>query len=134
MRIALFVLALALTLVAACGARPDPTVTLSRLRAAIDEPVADDVILENHNQLVEDAVSSGALEGMRQYQLQEQLGRGTECGVRALCADRGFRPTDWTYEIGRDPRDARLPAGPTLLVGFDSSGVIMRTFFLTRRR
>lgn len=129
----LVLLALALLPIAGCGARANPAETLSRLRAAIDEPVADTVVLEDHNQLVEDAVQSGALEGLRQYQIQEQLGRGQECGTRSLCADHGFRPTDWVYEIGRDPDDASLPAGPTLIIGFDSSGIVTDTYYLTRR-
>lgn len=117
----------------ACGPAVDHTATLTRLRDAIDAPITSPTQLEDHNQLVEDVARSGALDGLRQFEVQERIGRGEQCGVRQLCADHGFRPTDWVYDVGRDPNDPQLPAGPTLVVGFDSAGVVNGTYFVTRR-
>lgn len=118
---------------AGCGAAADHTATLRRLRDAIHAEVTGPMVLEDHNQLVEEVVRSGALEGLRMFELEQRIGRGEQCGVRAICAQRGFRATDWIYEVGRHPDDPELAAGPTLLVGFDSAGVVDRTFYLTRR-
>lgn len=127
-------IALALAALApACGAAVDHTATLANLRDAIDAPVTGPEVRERHNQLVEDVVRGAALEGLRQHEVQERIGRGEQCGARPLCADRGFRPTDWIYDVGRDPRDPQLPAGPTLIVGFDSAGIVDGTYFVTRR-
>lgn len=117
----------------ACGASVDRPSTLLRLRAALDAEVSDQAVLEDHNQLAEDVGRSGVLEGMFQHELQDALGRGTNCGASELCARHDFRPTDWMYELGHAPGDPDLAAGPTLLVGFDSTGRIDRTFYLTRR-
>ncbi|AKF07687.1 hypothetical protein [Sandaracinus amylolyticus] len=118
---------------AGCGAATDHTATLARLRDAIDAPIATPTQLEDHNQLVENVVRSGALDGLRQHEVQERIGRGEECGVRALCSEHGFRPSDWVYDVGRDPNDPQLPAGPTLVVGFDQTGHVDGTYYVTRR-
>lgn len=117
---------------AGCGAA-DHTATLRRLSAAMTAEVASPEILEDHNRLVEDVVSSGALEGLFQREVTERIGRGQECGSSELCADHGFRPTDWMYDVGHAPGDPGLPAGPTLVVGFDTSGRVIDTYYRTRR-
>jgi hypothetical protein len=124
------VLALALS---GCPRTMDRPSTLTRLRAAIDEEVAGPVVLEDHNQLVEDIVQTAVLEGMYESEIQEAIGRGDDCGVREMCRDHGFRPSDWTYEVGRQPGDPALPAGPTLIIGFDHQGHVVRTYYVTRR-
>lgn len=126
-------LLLSLAALAACGPAADRQGSLTRLRAAIDAEVTDAVVLEDHNQLAEDVSNSGVLEGMFQHELSESLGRGTNCGVSDLCASHDFRATDWIYEVGRAPGDPELSAGPTLIVGFDSTGRVDRTFYMTRR-
>lgn len=133
-RMLLASLALALVALApGCGAAVDHTATLANLRDAIGAPITGPEVRERHNQLVEDVVRGGALDGLRQHEVQERVGRGTQCGTSSLCAERGFRPTDWIYDVGRDPRDPALPAGPTLIVGFDSAGIVDGTYFVTRR-
>lgn len=116
-----------------CGATTDHTAMLSRLRDAIHAEVTSPAVLERHNQLVEEVVRSGALEGLRMHEVAARIGRGSPCGVRAICSERGFRPTDWVYDVGRQPGHSDLPAGPTLIVGFDSAGIVERTFYVTRR-
>ena len=117
----------------ACGPGVDREGSLTRLRAALDAEVTDAVVLEDHNQLAEDVSRGGVLEGMFQHELSERLGRGQNCGVNELCARHDFRANDWIYEVGHAPGDPDMPAGPTLIVGFDSTGRVDRTFYLTRR-
>ena len=122
----------ALTLAACGGPAVDRDETFARLREAMNTeiPPEGEEVLEAHNQLVETVRDEGIFDGMRRFEVQEKLGRGQECGGRALCAERGFPPTAWVYEIGR--RDG-LPWGPTLIVGFDRQGFVENVFTLTRR-
>ena len=124
---------LALAPLTACPPAVDRPGTLRQLRAALDAEVSDATVLENQNQLAEDVSRGGALEGMFQHELGEALGRGTNCGSSELCARHDFRATDWIYELGHAPGDPDLAAGPTLIIGFDSTGRVDRTFYLTRR-
>lgn len=126
-------IAIAASLLGACGPAVDHTATLTRLRDAISAPIASPTQMEEHNQLVEGVVESNALDGLRMFEVQERIGRGDQCGSRSLCQERGFRPTDWVYDVGRQASDPQLPAGPTLIVGFDGAGFVTRTFFVTRR-
>lgn len=127
-----FAASLALCL-AGCPTTLDRSATLPRLQRAIGEEVSGTTVLEDHNQLVESVVQSGVLEGMFQSELEEAIGRGTECGARELCAQHHFRQTDWTYDVGHAPGDPSLPAGPTLVVGFDRTGRVDNTYYQVRR-
>ncbi len=104
--------------------------TLTHLREAMEEDVAEPTVLEDHNQLAENVRAGNVLQGMRRAEVQSALGRGQECGNRELCAQHGFAPTDWVYEVGR--RDG-LPWGPTIIVGFDRQGICDGVYTLTRR-
>lgn len=114
-----------------CGPGVDRQDTLSRLRDAITEelPPGDTDTLGEHNQLVLTVRDGNVLDGMRRHEVEEAIGRGQECADRALCAENGFNPTDWTYEIGR--RDG-MAWGPTLIVGFDRQGFVDGIYTLTR--
>lgn len=118
---------------AGCPTTMDRTTTLPRLRTAIDGEVAGPTDLADHNQLVENVVQSGVLEGMFESEVQEALGRGQDCGTRDICAQHGFRASDWTYEVGHAPGDPSLPAGPTLVIGFDRTGRVDNTYYQVRR-
>lgn len=118
---------------AGCPHTMDRQTTLPRLRTAIDGEVTDTATLEDHNQLVEDIVQSGVLEGMFESEVEQALGRGQDCGTRDVCASHGFRGSDWTYEVGHAPGDPTLPAGPTLVVGFDRTGRVDNTYYQVRR-
>ena len=115
-----------------CGASIDRQTTLDALRVALAEeiPSDDPTILENHNQLVVDAREGNVFLEMRRSEVQEQMGRGQECGARDLCARGGFEADDWVYEVGQ--RDG-VPWGPTLILGFDRQGVVEHVYSLTRR-
>lgn len=127
--------ALAMTgaMIEGCGPPADHTATLTRLRDAISAPITTPTQMEDHNQLVETVVQTSALDGLRQFEVQERIGRGDQCGARQLCQEQGFRATDWVYDVGRQASDPQLPAGPTLIVGFDSTGFVERTYYVTRR-
>ncbi len=131
-RIALASLALAL-FVSGCPTTMNRQETLPRLRTAIDGEVTGAADLEDHNQLVENIVQSGVLEGMFESEVEQALGRGQDCGVRDICAAHHFRASDWTYEVGHAPGDPSLPAGPTLVVGFDRTGRVDNTYYQVRR-
>lgn len=124
--------AVALVALCACGGPSIDRETLfANLREAITEeiPPDDPTILESHNQLVVDARDNGLFDGMRRFEVEEKLGRGQECGSRALCAEHEFPPTAWVYEVGR--RDG-LPWGPTIIIGFDRQGIVDDVYTLTR--
>lgn len=125
--------ALLIVLVPACGARQDHTATLASLREAMSTEVSDAEVLERHNRLTEDVVNGAALEGLFQRDVVAAIGRGQDCAGRSVCAEHDFRSSDWVYDVGHAPGDPGLPAGPTLVVGFDATGRVNRTFFLTRR-
>lgn len=130
----LFSLALLpLVIAPACGARPNHTATLASLHDAMTAEVSDAEVLEQHNRLTEDVVNGAALEGLFQRDVVAAIGRGQDCGGRSVCVEHDFRSSDWVYDVGHAPGDPGLPAGPTLVVGFDSTGRVDRTFFLTRR-
>jgi hypothetical protein len=125
----LIVLTLFCAAIPACGPGVDREATLTRLRAALEADVTDEDVLREHNELVTTVREGSVLHGMRRSEVQERLGRGQECGVRELCAEHGFTPTDWTYEVGQ--RDG-MAWGPTLIVGFDRQGIVDGVYTLTR--
>ncbi len=126
------VVALVAALAGCGGATVDREQLFASLRTAIQEEIepGDDATLERHNQLVVEARDQSLFDGMRRFEVEEKLGRGQECGSRALCSDHGFAPTAWTYEVGR--RDG-VGWGPTIIVGFDRQGIVDNVYTLTRR-
>jgi hypothetical protein len=132
-RIVLSSLVLAALALSGCPRTMDRPSTLAHLQRAIGEEVTGGPVLDDHNQLVRDIVESGVLEGMFQQEVQDAIGRGEECGTRDLCHAHGFVPSDWTYEIGHAPGDPSLPAGPTLVIGFDRTGRVNNTYYSLRR-
>jgi hypothetical protein len=121
-----------LWLLASCGA------TLSaeqadhlrqQLRAAMQEPVATRDERDQHSRLLADVVGKDALHGLDQEQVRAAFGRGDACRIE-LCAQHGFTPDDWLYEIGHtdDPKIKQLPL---LIVGFDPQRRAARVWTLT---
>ncbi|MCA9611007.1 MAG: hypothetical protein KC619_35680 [Myxococcales bacterium] len=114
------------------GASVDREATFARLREAMTEELAqgDATTLEDHNQLVENVRDGNVFDGMRRFEVEEALGRGTECGPRPICSEHGFLATDWIYEVGQ--REG-VPWGPTMVIGFDRQGIVEHVYTLTRR-
>jgi hypothetical protein len=113
------------------GSGADRQRTLDELRAAVGREVVTPGDRQMHDALVVRVVETGALEGMTRGEVMAVIGRGRPCSESALCADRGYEGDDWIYDVGRDPRGgvARLP---TLIVGFDRTGRVDRTSYITR--
>ncbi len=117
---------------AGCGAATVDRSSPDRLRTAIGAEVTDSDVLASHNRIVREVVDGGALEGLRTFEVEERIGRGTQCGIREACLDRGFRSSDWIYDVGHQPGEPDLAAGPLLLVGFDTAGIVERTHYVVR--
>jgi hypothetical protein len=122
---------LALLGLAGCGAAVNHDQTLAELRAAIAAPVTTPGDRQAHNDLVVRVTDEGALEGLLRDEVTAKIGRGRDCSEFPLCLEREFEADDWVYEVGTDPAGgvARMP---TLIVGFDASGRVMRTTYITR--
>lgn len=116
---------------ASCGGAVNHDQTLAELRAAIDAPVTTPGDRQLHNDLVVRVAEEGALEGLRREEVTLKIGRGRDCSEFPLCMEREFEADDWVYEVGTDPSGG-VGHMPTLLVGFDASGRVMRTTYITR--
>ena len=122
-------LTVSLLCVAACGgASRGGTDLLPQLRSAMGQPVDSLEQSKAHSRLVEDALEGNALSGMDRAEVQAAIGRGDECSRHPRCAEQGFQNDDWYYDVGT------LGAGgaqlPVLIVGFDHTGHVTRTWNL----
>jgi hypothetical protein len=122
-------LLLLLGFVPACGPTIDREATLHDLRNAMEREIPDEETLEAHNRIVINVREGAVLSGMRRSEVEAAIGQGQECANSRLCADHGFRETDWVYDVGR--RDG-VAWGPTLIVGFDREGIVDGVYTLTR--
>ena len=128
----LALVALAAAGLAACGAAVNHDATIAELRAAMDAPVTTPGDRQTHNDLVMRVSAEGALEGLRRDEITAKLGgRGRDCSEFPLCMEREFDADDRVYEVGTDPAGG-VGHMPTLIVGFDPSGRVMRTTYITR--
>lgn len=114
-----------LALATACGAPSNPAATLEELKAAMTSHTSTPGDRDANNHLAVRVVEEGALENMRRDEVIEAIGRGTACSVRPACAERGFEDDDWIYDVGDDP------SAPSLILGFDSSGRVSRSTYIT---
>ena len=121
-----------LTLAACSGAAAaNHDSMLSELRTAITLPVTTPGDRQTHNNLVMEVVEERALEGLRRDEVTAKIGRGRDCSEFPLCLEREFDADDWVYEVGTDPAGG-ISHAPTLIVGFDPSGRVTRTTYITR--
>jgi hypothetical protein len=116
-------------LTAACATHPSAQETLPRLREAMGHPVSTDELNKEHSKLAEYVSERGQLDGLNRSEVEKQLGRGEDCGRHPVCAERGFEPTDWYYEVGKAGENYTRYR-PQLIVGFNSYGTVNRTFVL----
>lgn len=116
---------------AACGGAVNHTAMLSELRTAMTLPVTTPGDRQTHNDLVVEVVEAGALEGLRRDEVTAKIGRGRDCSEFPMCMQREFDADDWVYEVGTDPTGG-ISHAPTLILGFDPSGRVTRTTYITR--
>ena len=100
-----------------------------RLRAALDRPVATNDVRDDQSRLLAEVADSGALEGLNQSQVRAAIGKGQACRD-PLCAQNGFGPDDFFYEVGVKEGD-QVKQLPVLIVGFDPRGRATRIWTLT---
>ncbi len=121
---------LLIALVVACGGPSIPRERLlANLRDALDEPVEDAEAADRHSRAVQQVVDADALQGLRRFEVQERLGRGDPCSRHPRCAELGFEPDDWFYGVGALGGGYPGPV-PSLIVGFDHHGVVVRVWNL----
>lgn len=118
---------LAALLVGACATAGDSrSYLLSSLRQAMERPVESQERSLRHSRLVQDVAEADLLMNMSRSEVRDELGRGDACSRHPRCAQEGFGPNDWVYHVGSDgPAEI-----PMLIVGFDSTGHVTRTWYL----
>lgn len=112
----------------ACGPAADHRETLSALRGEINRTEAPAAEQDSRATLAVRVVEEGALDRMRRDQVIQTIGHGDPCSRHPFCAERGFEDDDWVYTLGEDTN------APSIIVGFDEGGVVMRTTYITRAR
>jgi hypothetical protein len=110
----------------ACGGETDSRgYLLNNLREAMERPVESEDRSLRHSRLVEDVVEADLLSNMSRAEVQETIGRGDPCSRHPQCQEKGFGPNDWFYQVGRGGAEKI----PLLIVGFDSTGHVTRTWY-----
>lgn len=117
-------------LVYGCGPPPPSAQeTLPRLRNVLREPVSSAEQNKQNSELVVQVSELKHLHGLTRLEVEEKLGKGEDCSGHPLCADKGFFPGDWFYEIGTTG-SSYVRHRPELIVGFNRFGKVERTFVL----
>ncbi|NCQ61976.1 MAG: hypothetical protein GW913_15065 [Myxococcales bacterium] len=112
-----------------CGSSIPREQLLANLHQAMQEDVADSAGSASHSRVVEAALDENALDGLRRDEVEERIGRGEPCSRHPRCGEHDFVDNDWFYEVGR-PSQGYGSALPLLIVGFDRSGRVDRTWSL----
>jgi hypothetical protein len=120
-----------LVVLSACGAAPMSRETaLPQLRAAIEKVISSPEESAENSRLVEKILDDTVLHEMFRAELEEAIGRGDPCSRHPRCAEQGFSGDDWFYTVGQ-MGEGRTGAVPIMIVGFDTSGRVVRTWNLT---
>jgi len=120
--------------VVGCAHGPAATETLPKLKDAIESEVATPEQNAENGALVEQVSDRKQLHGLTRAEVRDQLGQGDPCSRHPLCAERGFDPNDWYYEVGRDSAAYTVRYRPALIVGFSRFGKVDRTFVLRAQK
>jgi hypothetical protein len=103
--------------------------TLPRLKSALDAPVSSAEQNKQNSDLVVQVSEDKHLEGLTRLEVEEKLGKGTNCANHPICRERGFFEDDWYYEVGKEG-STYLRHRPALILGFSRFGKVERTFVL----
>ena len=103
---------------------------LPQLRAAIEKNVSTPEESQESSRLLEKILDDNVLNEMFRHELEEAIGRGDPCSRHPRCAEHGFSSDDWFYTVGQ-MGEGRTGALPILIVGFDTSGRVVKTWNLT---
>lgn len=114
---------------AACGATMTREEGLPQLRAAIERPISSPEESQENSRLVEAILDNTLLHGMFRAEVEEAIGRGDQCSRHPRCAEHGYHGDDWFYTVGQ-MGEGRTGALPILIVGFDTSGRVTKTWNL----
>jgi hypothetical protein len=101
----------------------------ARLRSALDQPVATRDARDAQSRLLAEVKDSGALDDLNQAEVRAAIGKGQACRY-PICAQNGFSPDDYYYEIGLAEGD-EVKQLPVLIVGFDPRGRATRIWTLS---
>ncbi|MEM9075198.1 MAG: hypothetical protein AAGE52_42260 [Myxococcota bacterium] len=118
-----------LVLLVACGPTIPRETLVTNLRSAMEAPVNTQEEAAQHSRVVQDAVDGDALQGLRRFEVEEKLGRGDACSRHPRCGELGFDSDDWFYNVGALGEGFPGPV-PSLIVGFDRRGVVVRVWNL----
>jgi hypothetical protein len=113
----------------ACGPPVDRAATLAELKQAIDRPISSSDESAENSRVVQKVVDSDVLLEMTRLEVEEAIGRGDPCSRHRRCADLDFQGDDWFYTVGQ-MGEGRTGALPLLIVGFDTSGRVVRVWHL----
>ncbi len=119
---------LALSLLA-CGASMSREEALPKLRHAIESPVSSPEESQESSRLVQSILDQSLLHGMFRQEVIDAIGRGDPCSRHPACAEHDFSGDDFFYTVGV-MGEGRTGALPQLIVGFDTSGRVVRTWNL----
>ncbi len=102
---------------------------LPKLRAAIEKNLSSPEEAAENSRLLEEILDDNVLNEMFRHEVEEAIGRGDPCSRHPRCAENGFESNDWFYHVGQQG-EGRTGAVPILIVGFDTSGRVVRTWNL----
>jgi hypothetical protein len=112
-----------------CGPAIDRGSTLAELRQAIARPVSSSDESAENSLIVEKVVENDVLLEMNRLDVEEAIGQGDPCSRHPRCAELDFQGDDWFYTVGQ-MGEGRTGALPLLIVGFDTSGRVVRVWHL----
>lgn len=113
----------------ACGPPVDRAATLAELKQAIDRPIASSDESAENSRVVQRVVDGDVLLEMNRLEVEEAIGQGDPCSRHPRCAELDFQGDDWFYTVGQ-MGEGRTGALPLLIVGFDTSGRVVRVWHL----
>lgn len=111
------------------GANLNRGAELSRLRTAIESQVSSPEQSAELSRTVESVLQTESLTELTRDEVQDAIGRGDPCSRHPICAEQGFKGDDWYYAVGQ-AGEGHAGALPELIVGFDRTGRVSRTWNL----